>query len=116
MRSLIIVGCILLAISGFMFYYTTDFNPQKMELSHFMGMMGGIGTGLILGGIIGYASKAKAIREARRRAEIRALEEEKRALEQKNAELAAAKAAKQPGDKSVIMEIEPPKKKSFWEL
>lgn len=91
MRSLLIVGLILTAISGFMFYYTTDFNINNWESSHYMGIMGGIGIGLIIGGVVGYVSKGSAIREAQRREEIRALEEEKKLLEKQNAKLEAQK-------------------------
>lgn len=96
MRSLTIVGLILTAISGFMFYFTTDFLISNLQSSHYMGMMGGIGIGLIIGGIVGYISKGSAIKEAQRRKEIKELEEQKMLLEKRNAELAALNKNAEP--------------------
>ena len=42
MKSLSIVGGILLLISGALFYYSTDFLLEKITMSHMMGVMGGI--------------------------------------------------------------------------
>ena len=50
MRGLSIVGVILLAISGMLFYFTTDFAVEKITMSHVMGILGGIGIGLFIGG------------------------------------------------------------------
>jgi hypothetical protein len=46
-----------------------------------MGIMGGIGIGLIIGGIVGYLSKGKAIKNEQKKKEIEALLKEKAALE-----------------------------------
>lgn len=53
-----------------------------------MGIMAGIGIGLILGGMVGYASKGSAIREEQKRKEIQQLRKEKEALEKQASDLA----------------------------
>lgn len=42
---------------------------EKIGLSHFMGIMGGIGIGLIIGGIIGYTSKGKSLKAEQQKRE-----------------------------------------------
>ena len=88
MKSLTFIGLILLALSGLLFYLTTDFAIEKFSLSHFMGIMGGIGIGLIIGGLVGYASKGSAIRAEQKRQKIQQLVKDKEALEKQAAELA----------------------------
>ena len=83
MKSLSIVGGILLLISGAMFYYSTDFLLEKITMSHMMGVMGGIGIGLIIGGIVGYISKGSAIREEKKRKQLAQLQKQNKELEKK---------------------------------
>ena len=83
MKSLSIVGGILLLISGAMFYYSTDFLLEKITMSHMMGVMGGIGIGLIIGGIVGYISKGSAIREEEKRKQFAQLQKQNKELEKK---------------------------------
>lgn len=84
MKSITIIGLVLLGLSAFLYYLTADFSIDKLTLSHIMGIMGGIGIGLIIGGIVGYLSKGKAIKNEQKKKEIEALLKEKAALE-KNA-------------------------------
>lgn len=81
MKSLSIVGAVLLGISSIMFYL---FANNKLEMSHIIGVMGGIGIGLIIGGIVGYISKGSAIKQQKRNQELARLRREKEALEQKD--------------------------------
>ena len=92
MKSISVIGLILLVISAGLFYMTTDFALNELKLSHLMGFMGGIGLGLLLGGMVGYVSKGSAIKEAERRREMQRLREEKEALEKQAAELATNKS------------------------
>ena len=41
---------------------TTNLEVEEFTLSHFMGIMGGVGIGLIIGGIVGYVSKGSSIK------------------------------------------------------
>lgn len=88
MKSLSTIGIILLALSALLFYFTTDFSVERFTLSHFMGIMGGVGIGLIIGGIVGYISKGNSIKQAQKKKEFAQLQEEKRELEKQAAELA----------------------------
>ena len=83
MRGLSIVGVILLAISGMLFYFTTDFAVEKITMSHVMGMLGGIGIGLFIGGVIGYVSKGYAIKREQEKKVIERLKNDKYELQQK---------------------------------
>ena len=74
MKSLSIVGGILLLISGAMFYYSTDFSLEKITMSHMMGGMGGI---------VGYISKGSAIREEEKRKQFAQLQKQNKELEKK---------------------------------
>ncbi|MCU7541578.1 hypothetical protein [Riemerella anatipestifer] len=89
MKILTTVGILLLAVAALLFYLTTDFSVEKITLSHFMGIMGGVGIGLIIGGVIGYISKGSAVREAAKRKEFERLQKEKIEIERQAAELAA---------------------------
>ncbi|UZX28225.1 hypothetical protein [Riemerella anatipestifer] len=89
MKSLTTVGILLLAVAALLFYLTTDFSVEKITLSHFMGIMGGVGICLIIGGVIGYISKGSAVREAAKRKEFERLQKEKIEIERQAAELAA---------------------------
>lgn len=83
MKGLSIVGIILLAVSGMLFYFTTDFAVEKITMSHVMGMLGGIGIGLFIGGIVGYVSKGSAIKREQEKKVIERLKNDKYELQQK---------------------------------
>lgn len=83
MKGLTIVGGILLAISGVLFYFSTDFVIEKITMSHIMGILGGVGIGLIIGGIVGYISKGSAIKREEIKKKIETLQNEKYELQQK---------------------------------
>jgi NhaP-type Na+/H+ or K+/H+ antiporter len=86
MKSLTIIGLVLLGLSSFLYYLTTDFSVEKLSLSHIMGIMAGVGIGLIIGGIVGYISKGSAIKNEQKQRELAALKKEKAALEKQNSE------------------------------
>ena len=88
MKSLSIIGILLLVLSVLMFYLTTNFDIEQLKLSHLMGILGGIGIGLIFGGIVGYVSKGSAVKAAQKRKDFLKLQEEKIELEKQAAELA----------------------------
>ena len=67
MKSLSIVGGILLLISGAMFYYSTDFLLEKITMSHMMG----------------YISKGSAIKEEEKRKQFAQLQKQNKELEKK---------------------------------
>lgn len=87
MKSISIIGMILLAVSALLFYLTTDFTVEKITISHVMGVMAGIGIGLIFGGMIGYVSKGSAIKEEAKRKEFKQLQKEKEELEKQANEI-----------------------------
>lgn len=87
MKSISIIGMILLAVSALLFYLTTDFTVEKITLSHVMGVMAGIGIGLIFGGLIGYVSKGSAIKAEAKRKEFKQLQKEKEELEKQALEI-----------------------------
>lgn len=97
MRSLTIIGLVLFGIAALLFYATTNFSIGEMKLSHFMGIMAGVGLGLIIGGIVGYVSKGSAIKEDERRKAYKQLEKDKLELEKQQQTLAKEleEAAKQ---------------------
>lgn len=88
MKGISITGLILLAVSALLFYLTTDFTVNKIEISHVMGVMGGIGIGLIIGGMIGYVSKGSAIKAEQQRKEFKQLQKDKEELEKQAAIIA----------------------------
>lgn len=88
MKNLAFTGILLLLISAFLFYFTTNFDVESFKLSHFMGIMGGIGIGLFIGGIVGYRSKSLAVKAERKKQQLMQLLEEKEALEEQAAVLA----------------------------
>ena len=60
MKNLTIIGLVLLALSILLFYLTSNnFTINDLQMSHIMGILGGIGIGLIIGGMVGYVSKRK---------------------------------------------------------
>ena len=83
MRSITLIGIILLLVATFLFYLTTDFSVEQLKLSHMMGIMAGIGLGLIFGGMVGYVSKGSAIKEEQKRREFKQLQKDKLELEKK---------------------------------
>ena len=88
MKSLLITGITLLCISALLFYFSTGYNLEEVQPSHFMGVLGGIGIGLIIGGIVGYASKGSSIKAEQKRKELQRLQQEKIEIEKQAAELA----------------------------
>lgn len=86
MRSITLIGIILLLVATFLFYLTTDFSVEQLKLSHMMGIMAGIGLGLIFGGMVGYVSKGSAIKEEQKRREFKQLQKDKLELEKKAAD------------------------------
>lgn len=88
MKSLSIVGVMLLVLSVLLFYLTTDFDVEQLKLSHLMGILGGVGIGLIFGGVVGYVSKGSAMKAEQKRKEFLKLQQEKIELEKQAAELA----------------------------
>ena len=96
MKNLTIIGILLLGISGLLFYLTTNLEVEEFTLSHFMGIMGGVGIGLIIGGIVGYVSKGSSIKAEQKRKELQRLQQEKIELEQQAAELAQKNVSTNP--------------------
>ncbi|MFY1047958.1 hypothetical protein [Chryseobacterium sp. GP-SGM7] len=92
MKSLSVIGIILLAVSALLFYLTTDFTVEKITISHIMGVMAGIGIGLIFGGMVGYVSKGSAIKAEAKRKEFLQLQKDKVELEKQALEIEKRKA------------------------
>ena len=88
MKSISFIGLILLAVSTLLFYLTTDFAMEQIKLSHIMGILAGVGIGLIIGGIVGYASKGSSIKREEKSRELKQLRKEKEDLERQAAALA----------------------------
>jgi len=88
MKSITFIGLILLAVSTLLFYLTTDFAVEQIKLSHIMGILAGVGIGLIIGGIVGYASKGSSIKREEKSRELKQLRKEKEDLERQAAALA----------------------------
>lgn len=87
MKSISVIGMILLAVSALLFYLTTDFTVERITISHVMGVMAGIGIGLIFGGMVGYVSKGSAIKAEAKRKEFIQLQKEKEELEKQAIEI-----------------------------
>ena len=75
---------------------TTNLEVEEFTLSHFMGIMGGVGIGLIIGGIVGYVSKGSSIKAKQKRKEWQRLQQEKIEIEQQAAELAQQNVSPNP--------------------
>ncbi|MEN2434577.1 hypothetical protein AAH994_04110 [Weeksellaceae bacterium A-14] len=89
MKSLTLIGLILLGLASVLFYFIPDFSVVKLfEPTTLMGILAGVGIGLFTGGIVGYVSKGSAIKEAQRRKEYLQLQKDKKELEKQAAELA----------------------------
>lgn len=95
MKSISLVGVILLGVSAILFYLTTNFAVEEIRLSHVMGVMAGIGIGLIIGGMVGYVSKGSSIKAEQKKKELKQLQKEKEELEKKNLEMEQQKNALQ---------------------
>ncbi len=95
MKSISLVGIILLGVSAILFYLTTNFAVEEIRLSHVMGVMAGIGIGLIIGGMVGYVSKGSSIKAEQKKKELKQLQKEKEELEKKNLEMEQQKNALQ---------------------
>lgn len=89
MKNLTFIGFLLLGLAFLLYYLQPQFSAVKLfEPMTLMGILAGIGIGLIIGGIVGYASKGTAVREDQKRKELKQLRREKEYLEKQAAELA----------------------------
>ena len=89
MKNLTFIGFLLLGLAFLLYYMMPEFSMVKLfEPLNLMGILAGIGIGLIIGGIVGYASKGSALREEEKRKELKQLRREKEDLEKQAAELA----------------------------
>lgn len=77
MKSLVVIGIILLGLGALLFYL----NDMAIDLRVIYGALSGIGIGLIIGGLVGYVSKGNAVKEAQLRREFKTLQQEKAQLE-----------------------------------
>jgi len=77
MKSLVVIGIILLGLGALLFYL----NDMAVDLRVVYGALSGIGIGLIIGGLVGYVSKGNAVKEAKVRQEFKQLQKEKAELE-----------------------------------
>ena len=82
MKSLVIIGIILLGLGALLFYL----NDMAIDLRVIYGALSGIGIGLITGGLVGYVSKGNAVKEAQLRREFKTLQQEKAELEKQRVE------------------------------
>ena len=89
MKYLTFIGFLLLGLAFLLYYMMPEFSMVKLfEPLNLMGILAGIGIGLIIGGIVGYASKGSALREEEKKKELKQLRREKEDLEKQAAELA----------------------------
>lgn len=89
MKNLTFIGFLLLGLAFLLYYLLPEFSVVKLfEPISLMGILAGIGIGLIIGGIVGYASKGTSLREDQKRKELKQLRKEKEDLEKQAAELA----------------------------
>lgn len=82
MKSLVVIGLILLSLGALLFYL----NDMAIDLRVIYGALSGIGIGLIIGGLVGYVSKGNAVKEAKIRQDYKQLQKEKAELEKQKAE------------------------------
>jgi len=88
MRSLTLIGLVLVGLAAVLFYFNSEFSFIKLfEPTTLMGILGGVGIGLIIGGMVGYVSKGSAIKAEQKRKELKQLQKEKVELEKQAAEL-----------------------------
>lgn len=96
MKTLSLLGLILLGLATVLFYINPNFTVMRLfEPITLMGILAGVGLGLIIGGIVGYASKSKAIKIERKNNELKQLQKEKLALEEQAAVLAQQSATQE---------------------
>lgn len=89
MKNLTFIGFLLLGLAFLLYYMMPEFSMVKLfEPLNLMGILAGIGIGLIIGGIVGYASKGSALRAEEKKKELKQLRREKEDLEKQAAELA----------------------------
>ena len=91
MKSLLITGITLLLISAFLFYFSTGYRIDEITPSHFRGVLGGIGIGLMIGGVVGYVSKGSSVKAQQKRKAMEQLQKEKVEIEKQAAEIAQQK-------------------------
>lgn len=92
MKSLTLIGFILLGLSAILFYFIPNFSAMKLfEPTTLMGILAGVGIGLIIGSMVGYVSKGSAIKAEQKRKEMKQLQKENLELEKQAAELAKLK-------------------------
>ena len=78
MKNLTFIGFLLLAVAFLLYYLLPEFSIVKLfEPISLMGILAGIGIGLIIGGIVGYVSKGKALKAEQKRQELKQLKKEK---------------------------------------
>ena len=77
MKSLVVIGIILLGLGALLFYL----NDMAIDLRVIYGALSGIGIGLIIGGLVGYVSQGNAVKEAHLRRDFKTLQQEKAELE-----------------------------------
>ncbi|MPT31110.1 MAG: DUF1049 domain-containing protein [Chryseobacterium sp.] len=77
MKSLVVIGLVLLGLGALLFYL----NDMAIDLRVVYGALSGIGIGLIIGGLVGYVSKGASVKEAKIRQELKQLQREKAELE-----------------------------------
>lgn len=77
MKSLVVIGLVLLGLGALLFYL----NDMAIDLRVVYGALSGIGIGLIIGGLVGYVSKGNAVKEAKIKQEFKQLQKEKAELE-----------------------------------
>ena len=77
MKSLIVIGIVLLGLGALLFYL----NDMAIDSRVVYGALSGIGIGLIIGGLVGYVSKGNAVKEAQLKREFKELQKEKAELE-----------------------------------
>lgn len=82
MKSLVVIGIILLGIGALLFYL----NDMAIDLRVIYGSLSGVGIGLIIGGLVGYVSKGNAVKEAQLKREFKELQKEKVELEKQRVE------------------------------
>lgn len=96
MKSLTLIGVILLALAALLFYLNPSFEFVRLfEPTTLMGILAGVGIGLIIGSMVGYISKGSAIKAEQKRKELKQLQKEKAELEKQAAELAKLKSEEQ---------------------
>ncbi len=103
MKSLSLIGIILLGLAGILFYLIPNFSIIKLfEPTTLMGILAGIGLGLFIGGLVGYVSKGNAVKAEKKKQELKQLKAEKTALEEQAAALADLSAKRDDKTENLI--------------